>query len=636
MALYGICSSALFLLALVGSSGGVAGKVLVSVPDVVEVVEGGTAQIKCSFNSTGLSNYTYQHWLYLEKDVRTQMSYMGPDRDPNSPSLLDTDYKERISVLPDFTLVIRDVTLQDERPFVCQIGAGMAGFAEGRAELHVYRAPELPVIKASSDGILVTSETPEKIAECLSRNGYPAPNITWYKGQSPLHPVDDKIRVETVLTTESSGLLTVSSTLYSLVQKQDRDALFYCEVNFRMPGSDRMMESDRVNITVFYPTEKVTLVIESPQEAVKEGDTVTLFCEGDGSPPPEYSFQRVLESKNGEVGLVDMKDVSGEYLVLENVKKEDSGRYRCLALDPNNFDSDLEDEVKISVNYLESIETSPDSSVQVSLGEDLLVQCTASASMPTAFQWKKQGELVMPGPELSLSNMTYEMAGQYHCAVSVLGVPGLNGSESINITVRGRPHIMAKQRHVLVRENEMVNLTCEAFGHPAPVITWDADGSVTHTRESHRVSSQLSVLATTELLESGVTCNASNSLGSSDHTIHLEARVVVATTTILPTVTHTELKAGESKGVLIVVIIVCILLLAILGAVLYFLYKKGKIACGRSGKQSITNPDDQRDDIVVEMKSDKLPEEAELLQESNNGEKRPSSDQGEKYIDLRN
>lgn len=42
----------------------------------------------------------------------------------------------------------------------------------------------------------------------------------------------------------------------------------------------------------------------------------------------------------------------------------------------------------------------------------------------------------------------------------------------------------------------------------------------------------------------------------------------------------------EGKGVIIAVIIICILLLAILGSVLYFLYKKGKI-CGRSGKQDL-------------------------------------------------
>lgn len=46
-------------------------------------------------------------------------------------------------------------------------------------------------------------------------------------------------------------------------------------------------------------------------------------------------------------------------------------------------------------------------------------------------------------------------------------------------------------------------------------------------------------------------------------------------------------KTSESKGVIIVAIIVCILLVAVLGSVIYFLHKKGKIPCGRAGKQDM-------------------------------------------------
>lgn len=43
----------------------------------------------------------------------------------------------------------------------------------------------------------------------------------------------------------------------------------------------------------------------------------------------------------------------------------------------------------------------------------------------------------------------------------------------------------------------------------------------------------------------------------------------------------------DGSGVIIVVIILCLLLLAFLGSVIYFLHKKGKIPCGRSGKQEM-------------------------------------------------
>lgn len=98
--------------------------------------------------------------------------------------------------------------------------------------------------------------------------------------------------------------------------------------------------------------------------------------------------------------------------------------------------------------------------------------------------------------------------------------------------------------------------------------------------------------------------------------------------------TEKKLPQPESKGVVIVAVIVCILVLAVLGAALYFFYKKGKLPCGRSGKQEITLPPTRKNEFVVEVKSDKLPEEMALLQGSN-GDKRAPGDQGEKYIDLR-
>ncbi len=48
-----------------------------------------------------------------------------------------------------------------------------------------------------------------------------------------------------------------------------------------------------------------------------------------------------------------------------------------------------------------------------------------------------------------------------------------------------------------------------------------------------------------------------------------------------------SLSSVDNSGVIIVVIIVSILLLAILGSVFYFLYKKAKLPCGRSGKQEM-------------------------------------------------
>ncbi|XP_030077116.1 cell surface glycoprotein MUC18 [Microcaecilia unicolor] len=621
MALY---SRVLCLLLLSSFRHVVTDRVEVLLPDVVEVRKGDNASIKCSFSIPGQSNYTYLRWLY-EKNGRTNIYYVGQD----GQYAYDTEYKDRIHMADNFTLFISEVTLQDERTFVCQIGAGPAVFGENRTELRVYKSPDPPDITVNDVGILVTDEATPEIAKCKSKNGHPAPNITWYKNKYSMHQDRDDVNIATTVIKESNGLYTVSSTLHSRLSKEDKDALFYCEVNYRLPGMDLMMESERVNVTILYPMENVSLIVESPSRPVTEGDSVELRCKGDGNPAPEYTFYRIWESDDGTEMEEELEGAIDGLLMLEDVRRNTSGHYRCRALDLN-FAVSLQADTMLSVNYLDPIQMSRESPVELNLGDNTTIVCSTMGSQPSAIQWQWKEQVIAIGPLLNLSSVDYKSGGHYSCVVTMPGVPGLNASKGVTVVVKGQPLVSVK-RLVRVMQNDVLNVTCEAFGYPAPEITWSANGSVMHKRETHRVSSELIVKVTKELLKSGIKCSAANSLGSSEELITLQE--VKATTH--PTTTSTEQKRAESKGVLIVAIIVCILAIAVLGAVLYFLYKKGKIPCGHSGKQEITKPGKQQEDIVVEMKSDKSPEETELLS-GPTAEKPLPGDQGEKYIDLRN
>lgn len=128
------------------------------------------------------------------------------------------------------------------------------------------------------------------------------------------------------------------------------------------------------------------------------------------------------------------------------------------------------------------------------------------------------------------------------------------------------------------------------------------------------VHSLISVKATSDLIAN---CSATNELGTDDASQSIKAFVRV--TTISPTSTTTE----GGSGVIIAVIIICLLLIAIVGSVLYYLYKKGKLPCGRSGKKDFMKQKASKDDIVMEMKSGKS-EEAVLLQGVNGDKKSPT------------
>lgn len=59
-----------------------------------------------------------------------------------------------------------------------------------------------------------------------------------------------EINVVTLVTRESSGFYTVQSELQYKVAKEDKDALFSCEVSYYVPEGVRTAKSKVINITV--------------------------------------------------------------------------------------------------------------------------------------------------------------------------------------------------------------------------------------------------------------------------------------------------------------------------------------------------------------------------------------------------
>uniref|UniRef100_A0A6I8NR12 Ig-like domain-containing protein n=1 Tax=Ornithorhynchus anatinus TaxID=9258 RepID=A0A6I8NR12_ORNAN len=621
----------------------------------------------------------------LTKDQRNPIFYVYKGKGQANLG----EFQDRLSLVSETQLDLARVTPRDEGDFVCQVGATDARTQENRTQLRVYKAPEEPTIQITTTGISVTNKNLEEIANCVGKNGYPAPNVTWYKNRTSLKQEKDKVNILSTRIKESNGLYTVSSHLWAQLEKGDENARFYCELSYRLPGGEHMLESKDVTIPIFYPSEKVWLEV-SPVAPLKEGDTVVLQCQADGNPPPEFTYWK----KDAAGQWQELKDTRGGPLTLKTVSREDSGHYQCRGLDLDALTELIGDEQQLLVNYVSNVRVHP----KVAVGHEggsLTVNCTAESNLPLDFQWQREkgSKILATGPILHLSDLSRDTAGGYRCVASVPGVAGLARSKPFNVSVHRSPRVTAKPGRVPVHENELVNLTCEASGHPQPKLSWSTNGTVSgkpvslaladpslsprpppapvpglpppalpvnrppspgqvlHQTINHHVLSTLSVLVTPELLETGVVCQATNKLGSNATTILLE---LVSFTTLTPGITavpnstpradptgrtnpngtSTEHKRQESKGVVIVAIIVCILVLAVLGAVLYFLHKKGKLPCGRSGKQDITLPAVRKDEIVVEVKSDKLPEEMGLLQ-GTNGNKRAAGDQGEKYIDVK-
>ncbi|NXC02611.1 MUC18 protein, partial [Orthonyx spaldingii] len=591
-----------------------ASKLEISMPAVVEVEIGGTARLECNFYIPENASFTYIDWFYVDRSNRQVRLYHvtagGVLQD-------DTDYKRRLLLGEDKALSISAVTVQDARTFVCQVGAGSYGVGENSTELSVYKVPETPEIEPNSGGIPVQSSEIPEIAKCVSKNSFPPPNITWHKNGEQLQSRENQVTIQSTLTRESSGLYTVSSTLYAPVTREDRHSHFHCTVHYWLRGQRHTLDSRGVKVNIFYPAEHLKLQVVSSSALVKEGDNVTLVCEADGNPPPVFTFfKKQLDEWQD---LSSLAEPDSGVLNLHDVKKSSSGTYRCQSLDLDDL-SQREEEVDLVVNYIEGVRVKMEPSSNLREGDSVTLSCDAHSPVDLNYQWRdEKGKKVAEGNRLFLSNLTFETSKYFSCKVMAPSVPGLEQSKQVSVAVEGKPRIVAISSPLYVRQDEVVNLTCKAIAFPRPTVQWSINGTAHEYVDNQHVASNLTVRVSHDLLQAGAMCRVSNRLGVSEKHIQLVDQKSTA----------------ESQGVIIVAIIVAILVVAVLGAVIYFLHKKGKIPCGRAGKQDITKPEARKDKIVVEVKSDKLSEEAGLLQGAN-GERRAAADQSEKYIDLRN
>ncbi|XP_069750769.1 cell surface glycoprotein MUC18-like isoform X2 [Narcine bancroftii] len=605
------------LLALLLPISGIIATVHLSTPPVMEAEIKKAISIPCVPKISIPNTLKYIQWFVMEKNNRQRIYF----QDMEASSIdVDTGYTHRISVDKNYSLTIDPVKLEDERNFVCQVGAGSTGSGEATTLLKVYGAAETPQIQKNDVAISVMEKSPAEVAQCITRNGYPVPKITWYKDSNPLQvtsQINNKMYATFQATQEASGLYTISSRLYYLPEKKDKDSKFYCEVSYRMPTGVEKEESERINISITYPTENVEIQIRP--RMLKEMDNMTLECQSDGSSSVEYTFYRQLD------GVIEDIDSQGNTAVINGVTRSDSGVYGCRVLDLDLLLDQIYNNVTVTVNYLDPIVLKPKAPHILTVGDkNVSISCEAGASQPTKAAWTKHKKTIVSSRNvLHLPVVTYNDAGNYSCKVTMPSVKNMSRQKTISIVVKGPPQVNCAME-TFHNNGPHVNLTCVFKGYPMPKVACNGEKEPTlkYHHQKNYVVSELILPLTVEELK--LTCNGTNALGSKAHSVTLERGSLLVSTTGPSTTDMSHAKS--SGGVVIVVIIVCILLIAILGAVLYFLYKKGKIPCGRSGKQNIAQPEVHDNSVVEAKDNQKVPEETMLLQ-GVNGEKKPPNHQ---------
>uniref|UniRef100_A0A8B9KDF0 Basal cell adhesion molecule (Lutheran blood group) n=1 Tax=Astyanax mexicanus TaxID=7994 RepID=A0A8B9KDF0_ASTMX len=225
--------------------------ITVKVTPSVDVIKGETARLPCSYTTTDSSALTVVNWFIENQGSRKRVAFRSST---DSGVDKDTPLAGRVIIESDMTLVISQTNVEDQRSFYCQ-ASGPVGVKEEETKLKVFFAPEKPVVSGHDQTILIQgSDSSSQVGTCTSNNGHPQPRIIWYKDAVPLPEVTDtkeKTYMVPRVVRESSGLYTVSSSLYVQLTKADAKSVFHCTVEYTMPnGMVKKESSDNFSLTL--------------------------------------------------------------------------------------------------------------------------------------------------------------------------------------------------------------------------------------------------------------------------------------------------------------------------------------------------------------------------------------------------
>ncbi|CAM4447308.1 unnamed protein product [Leuciscus chuanchicus] len=199
------------------------------------------------------------------------------------------------------------------------------------------------------------------------------------------------------------------------------------------------------------------LQVESP-ERVTEGDSVNLRCKSSCALTDRATF---IWYRNSQP-LTERRDRNNE-LLLQSVRREDSGRYSC-AVDGHTH---ISPEVQLNVMY-------PPRSVSVSIspsgviveGDSVTLNCISDSNPPAEISWIKGGTFVGSGRIYNISKISSDDSGEYKC--KSINEHGEKYSDTVTLIVMYSPRnvsVLMSGSGVIV-EGDSVTLNCISDSNP--------------------------------------------------------------------------------------------------------------------------------------------------------------------------
>ncbi|CAK1549208.1 unnamed protein product [Leptosia nina] len=362
----------------------------------------------------------------------------------------------------DYSLDIRDVTLEDDGTYQCQVSSGLSGAPAIRsryAHLTVLVAPDPPRILQGAF-IDSTEDQPVDI-ECVSEGGKPAAEITWVDGNQNV--IKNNVQSKVELLPDEQRYRT-RSVLRLIPSKAYHNQTITCQAQ---NTADRAYRMATVHIEVKYaPKINVSIKSGSVNGRVPEGSEARFRCLVDANPPAQV--YRWYINNNPVVG-----DYTDEMIIFNASRKHNNAAVKC---EVSNSVGKNEAALTLNVTYPPSFRTRP-RNLEAEIGSSVTLSCDVDGQPQPEIRWlfNEPGRIGVKGKAPNLKVLVEKAtAGRYICKASVEGYPEIESEATIFI--KGPPEILSNKTQV-GSEGERVSIECEALSVPKPDdIRWYFEG----------------------------------------------------------------------------------------------------------------------------------------------------------------
>ncbi|CAG9572924.1 unnamed protein product [Danaus chrysippus] len=359
----------------------------------------------------------------------------------------------------DYSLDIRDVSLEDDGLYQCQVSSGLNGEPPIRsryAHLTVLIAPQPPKIL---QGAFIDATEGEPVdIECVSEGGKPAAEITWVDGNQVV--IKDNVRSRIDELPDGQRYKT-SSVLRLIPSSFHHEQHITCQAQ---NTADRAYRMATVLIEVKYAP-KINITMSTG--VVSEGGDVRVRCSVDANPPAQL-YRWYLNNK------LLVGDYNEELVIFNVSRKHNNAVVKC---EVSNAAGKSEATITLNVTYPPSFRSRPQN-IESTVGSNVTLFCDVDGHPKPKIRWlfHEPGKIgQVKGKAAKFSVMVNEnTAGRYICKATVDGYPDIE-SEAI-IFIKGPPKILSN-RTQSGTEGETVRVECSSLCVPKPDdIRWYFEG----------------------------------------------------------------------------------------------------------------------------------------------------------------